>query len=1080
MSDTNTKSPDEKSYEEKFAEKIIAALQEGKAYFVKEWTGAELVAMRPINATTGKGYSGSNFGTLLTEQLDNGYDDPRWLTYKQAKAIGAQVRSGEQATKLKFYKFSEEVDKTDEKGNVIKGDDGKPEKVSIPYEFPKVSYFAVFNANQIDGMPPLARETRPEKPFEAIEAAERIIEKSGAIIRHREQNNAYYRPDTDEITLPIKAQFTSEMGYYSTALHELGHWTGHATRLNRDMSDKYGTEGYAREELRAEIASFMLCCELGVDFKPGNHHAYIQNWVSILEDKPTEIFKASADAGKITQFLQGFNTDRELVQRVQEPEKEIVAIRFDVDSVTKHFQYDPMTTPSMSIPKEAIEDAIMRYGLMEIKDDNNRLIELKINNTRYELSGDGTIHPRDYMDQRPFEKNAWEGSTVTVLVPQNDQDKMNQKEGDYHIDPAVLEVKRRTEFGRFDETDLALHVEKAPYNTHTFPIQNVEDAISRYGTIRTDEDMGTYKQIYAELVVGGEKYILSTDPSEVAKIQPRDKYSENLFDVLKSPQNITTLLTPTEIQEPKLQSPANVFDEKTFLSVAYSEKEVAKQYGAKWDKEEKLWYAPAGTERDKLERFVPENRETKALADSMAPADQKDVLAQFKAALESRGLIIDGDPIMDSGRMIRVPVEGDKRGELSGAYVGYSDGRPAGVIQNWREGTKTNWVAQGEFQSVSPEQAEAQRAKMAQNKADRENERKVEHLSVALKVRTDFKESREASNDHPYLVEKGVQSYGLKLDHRGNLLMPLLDIEDRIWTAQHIGINGYKSFEPGGKKEGNFYTIGEHHSSSKSLIVSEGYATAASIHEATGKGVIVAVDAYNLEAVGKVLRERYPDKEIFFAADNDIKRELVGKENVGRLRAEAAAEAVQGVVIYPQLTQSEIKAGMSDFNDIQMTRGKNELREQLTQLFNDGVSMKKIEHVTPKDEAFKDFQSVKDYIKELQAEYPKFTVMSGVSLRNDSLYSNYMMADKENNIKYLHITHDGRQEWSNIDVNAAKERLENAYKAYLIKDWELDQKSRGSAVNWIKEQVDINTTAQKQQNEIHFETDASSKVRKQR
>lgn len=254
-------------------------------------------------------YNGINFVNLSIEQAINGYNDPRWLTYKQAVAIGAQVRKGERSTTIQYWKFSEQVDKVDENGRKILGEDGKPEKKIIKLHNPKVFYSTVFNATQIDGMPELAREERPERKFEAIEEAENIIVNSGAKVRHLEGNKAYYHPLSDDITLPMKEQFKSEMEYYSTALHELGHWTGHPSRLDRDLSGTFGNESYAKEELRAEIASYMLCSELGVDFDPTNHHAYIKSWVKNLCEAPNEIFKAAADAGKITQFLKAFNME---------------------------------------------------------------------------------------------------------------------------------------------------------------------------------------------------------------------------------------------------------------------------------------------------------------------------------------------------------------------------------------------------------------------------------------------------------------------------------------------------------------------------------------------------------------------------------------------------------------------------------------------------------------------------------------------------------------------------------------------------------------------------------------------------
>ncbi|WP_439847610.1 ArdC family protein, partial [Neisseria gonorrhoeae] len=174
--------------------------------------------------------------------------------------------------------------------------DGKPEKETVRLERPKVFHAVVFNGEQIDGLPPL--KLRPLS-WNPDERAENILKNSGAVIDHRHGDRAFYSPSRDSITLPLREQFESPGAYYETALHELGHWTGHADRLNRDLSHPFGSEGYAREELRAEIASLMLSQELGVSFNPGQHASYVASWIMVLQDDPMEIMRAASDAEKI-------------------------------------------------------------------------------------------------------------------------------------------------------------------------------------------------------------------------------------------------------------------------------------------------------------------------------------------------------------------------------------------------------------------------------------------------------------------------------------------------------------------------------------------------------------------------------------------------------------------------------------------------------------------------------------------------------------------------------------------------------------------------------------------------------------
>lgn len=293
-----------KDFIQETADKIITALENGTAPWIKPWKAIDLQNTLPYNPTTGKEYNGINSINLMLQ----GYSDPRWLTYNQAKSLNAQVKKGEKSTLIQYWQFSEKVDKLDEMGKPITNENGEIEKIEIPLETPKVFFANVFNAEQIENMSKL--DIKPQiDEFKTIEAAENIIKNSGAKIVHK-GNNAYYQPNSDTITLPPKESFISESAYYATALHELGHWSGHESRLNRDLNHPFGSDGYAKEELRAEISSFLNSAKLGLDYDPGQHLSYIGSWVKILKDKPTEIFKATSDATKIVCFISELSIDK--------------------------------------------------------------------------------------------------------------------------------------------------------------------------------------------------------------------------------------------------------------------------------------------------------------------------------------------------------------------------------------------------------------------------------------------------------------------------------------------------------------------------------------------------------------------------------------------------------------------------------------------------------------------------------------------------------------------------------------------------------------------------------------------------
>lgn len=287
-----------KPFHEVVAENLIEQLKKGTAPWQKPWSPGPAGSGMPMNPVTGKRYKGINALQLLMQ----GHSDQRWMTYKQAAAEGAQVRKGEKGTPIQYWQFRDERIKKDEGGKPVLDAKGEPVKVSIELERPKVFFATVFNAEQIDGLPPLVRQ---EQTWNAVERAERILEASGARIINVPGDRAFYRPSTDAITMPEKGQFSSADRYYATGLHELAHWTGHPSRLDRDLTGPFGSESYAKEELRAEIASLILGDEIGIGHDPAQHVAYVGSWIKVLQNDPLEIFRAAADAEKIQTHILG-------------------------------------------------------------------------------------------------------------------------------------------------------------------------------------------------------------------------------------------------------------------------------------------------------------------------------------------------------------------------------------------------------------------------------------------------------------------------------------------------------------------------------------------------------------------------------------------------------------------------------------------------------------------------------------------------------------------------------------------------------------------------------------------------------
>ncbi len=290
-----------RDYHQEMTNGLINALEQGVAPWQKPWDPDAGISI-PYNPTTNKPYRGGNVLWLMCESAFRGYDDPRWMTYKQTEEQGWHVQRGEHGTCIAYWKRTETRQQIDP-------ETGEKVKVEAQLERPVPFFAIVFNARQIAGVPALERK---EITWNPVERAEAILQGSGARISHDGGSRAFYRPATDDIHLPARAAFPDAGTYYDTALHELGHWTGYDTRLNRTFGKVFGSPDYAREELRAEIASFFTSAEIGLPHNTENHAAYVQHWVKALKDDKYEIFRAARDAEQISDYLLAREIKREM------------------------------------------------------------------------------------------------------------------------------------------------------------------------------------------------------------------------------------------------------------------------------------------------------------------------------------------------------------------------------------------------------------------------------------------------------------------------------------------------------------------------------------------------------------------------------------------------------------------------------------------------------------------------------------------------------------------------------------------------------------------------------------------------
>ena len=304
-------------HHKEFAERIIKQIKEGVAPWQKPWKPGE--RFLPANFKTGNAYRGGNTLNLASVAVARGYTDHRWGTYKQIKAAGGFVRKGERGTGITYVDYTRRQKRRDQAGNLVKDKDGKQLYDQVPSEKPIWKRYVVFNIEQAERLQlPDLPESKPR--WKAHDDAERVIRASGVDFRHERGDRAVYQPDNDRIVMPPKDQFPDAGSYYRTGLHEVAHATGHESRMDRQslkdaVTAGFGSQSYAKEELRAEISSMMTNTRLDIGHEPRHGAAYVGNWVEALEEQPKEIMAAAREAQAMSNYM--IARGRELSEKEQ-------------------------------------------------------------------------------------------------------------------------------------------------------------------------------------------------------------------------------------------------------------------------------------------------------------------------------------------------------------------------------------------------------------------------------------------------------------------------------------------------------------------------------------------------------------------------------------------------------------------------------------------------------------------------------------------------------------------------------------------------------------------------------------------
>lgn len=279
-----------RNVQKEITDKVIAALKTGVAPWRKPWKAyAEPSSNFPRNAKSGRPYSGGNVVLLWMTAQARGYRSNEWVTYGQAVEMKGNVRKGEKGTQITFLSTFEKPD---------------PKDASKKKKIPFLRLFTVFNVEQCEGLTTRKAPT-PINKDQRDALAEEFVVSTKAVIHHG-GSSAFYRQLTDDVTMPVFASFKGADEYYCTLFHELAHWTGHPSRLDRTKGKRFGDREYAYEELVAELTSAFIAAEFGFDNSTfANSTSYIANWIKAFEEHENLFMSVASEASKAVAFMRG-------------------------------------------------------------------------------------------------------------------------------------------------------------------------------------------------------------------------------------------------------------------------------------------------------------------------------------------------------------------------------------------------------------------------------------------------------------------------------------------------------------------------------------------------------------------------------------------------------------------------------------------------------------------------------------------------------------------------------------------------------------------------------------------------------
>lgn len=431
--------------------------------------------------------------------------------------------------------------------------------------------------------------------------------------------------------------------------------------------------------------------------------------------------------------------------------------------------------------------------------------------------------------------------------------------------------------------------------------------------------------------------IIKSDKSEIYKLA---NSTEKLLNEFKNFQ-VKNKETDQTLQDktPKLAA------KRTYLYVPYKESVTAKDIGVKFDPFAKANYVDKGFDLSQVEQWLPINQSLYNINSSTSAGEN--YIESFKQELEKRGFDV-SNGIIEDGHFHRCHLHGDKMGSLNGSYIIHNNGTPMMNVENFKTGVKERIFSGEQFSAGATEfqikhQEQVNRVILVQNQKDLE----TKHFATSQRLNKEFGVLTAAPLNHPYLIAKSIEPHGAKIDEKNNLVIPFYSANDlkTIKTIQTISMdensNFQKQWEKGGQKSGNFAIIADTNFDIKkpnqTIIICEGFATGASLKEATNIPVLIAGDAGNIKSVLENVIKENNNIQIIVAADNDLNQVGINKadEAIASLKSGySQAQAPIVVSCKPSFTAKEKQAGLTDFNDLGVSRGKAAVATQISQAEN--------------------------------------------------------------------------------------------------------------------------------------------------